>query len=155
MSCSIWFCAPSFWMGGGPENRCVGRVYGADGSMAHSHKFTHNSKWQTVYSVEEMASFALISSPLHLFRSAVPVQSRLNTGRVHTNICPLFINVTHRPNKNNRQSYLEMFSVIRIRPLMKYLRLALPRPKLCIQPHCVATNSHTSYHIELCVANCR
>jgi len=22
--------APSFWMGGGLENRCVGRVYGAD-----------------------------------------------------------------------------------------------------------------------------
>ena len=29
-SCSIWFSAPSFWMGGGLENRCVGRVYGAE-----------------------------------------------------------------------------------------------------------------------------
>ena len=28
LSYSIWFCAPSFWMGG----RCVGRVYGADGA---------------------------------------------------------------------------------------------------------------------------
>jgi len=26
-SCSIWFSAPSFWMGGGLESRCVGRVY--------------------------------------------------------------------------------------------------------------------------------
>ena len=31
-SCSIWFYAPKFWMGGGLESRCVGRVYGADGA---------------------------------------------------------------------------------------------------------------------------
>jgi len=30
LSCSIWLSAPSFWMGGGLESRCVGRVYGAD-----------------------------------------------------------------------------------------------------------------------------
>ena len=30
LSCSIWFSAPSFWMGGGLESRCVGRVCGAD-----------------------------------------------------------------------------------------------------------------------------
>ena len=29
LSCSMWFFAPSFWMGGGLESRCVGRVYGA------------------------------------------------------------------------------------------------------------------------------
>ena len=33
MSCSIWFSAPSFWMGGGLESRCVGRVCGADGAV--------------------------------------------------------------------------------------------------------------------------
>jgi len=33
LSCSIWFSAPSFWMDGGIESRCVGRVYGADGAM--------------------------------------------------------------------------------------------------------------------------
>jgi len=33
LSCSIWFSAPSFWMGGGPESRCVVRVYGADGAV--------------------------------------------------------------------------------------------------------------------------
>jgi len=33
LSCSIWFCAPSFWMGGDLESRCVGRVYGADGAV--------------------------------------------------------------------------------------------------------------------------
>ena len=32
LSCSIWFSTPSFWMGGGLESRCVGRVYGADGA---------------------------------------------------------------------------------------------------------------------------
>jgi hypothetical protein len=29
LSCSIWFSVLSFWMGGGLESRCVGRVYGA------------------------------------------------------------------------------------------------------------------------------
>ena len=33
LSCSIWFSEPSFWMGGGLETRCVGRVYGADGAV--------------------------------------------------------------------------------------------------------------------------
>ena len=32
LSCSIRFSAPSFWMGGGLDSRCVGRVYGADGA---------------------------------------------------------------------------------------------------------------------------
>ena len=35
LSCSIWFSATSFWMGGGLESRCVGRVYGADGARHH------------------------------------------------------------------------------------------------------------------------
>jgi len=26
LSCSIWFSAPSYWMGGGLESCCVGRV---------------------------------------------------------------------------------------------------------------------------------
>ena len=33
LSCSVWFSAPSFWMGGGLESRCVGRVYRADSSV--------------------------------------------------------------------------------------------------------------------------
>ena len=33
LSCSIWFSAPSFWMGGGLESCCVGCVYGADGAV--------------------------------------------------------------------------------------------------------------------------
>jgi len=37
LSCSIWFSAPSFGMGGGLESRCVGRVYGADGAVQHPH----------------------------------------------------------------------------------------------------------------------
>ena len=32
-SCIIRFSAQSFWMGGGLESRCVGRVYGADGAV--------------------------------------------------------------------------------------------------------------------------
>ena len=33
LRCSIWFSAPSFWMGGGLESGCVGRVYSADGAV--------------------------------------------------------------------------------------------------------------------------
>jgi len=33
LSCSIRLSAPNFWMGGGLESRCVGRVYGADGAV--------------------------------------------------------------------------------------------------------------------------
>ena len=36
LSCSIWFSAPSFWVGGGLESCCVGRVYGADGARQHT-----------------------------------------------------------------------------------------------------------------------
>ena len=41
LSCSVWFSAPSLWMDGGLESRCVGRVYGADGAWHHPHR-THN-----------------------------------------------------------------------------------------------------------------
>ena len=33
LSCSVWFSAPSFRMGGGLESQCVGRVCGADGAV--------------------------------------------------------------------------------------------------------------------------
>ena len=32
LSCNIWFFAQSFWLVGGLESSCVGRVYGADGA---------------------------------------------------------------------------------------------------------------------------
>jgi len=35
LSCSIWFSAPRFWMGGCLQSRCVGRVYGADDAARH------------------------------------------------------------------------------------------------------------------------
>ena len=33
LSCSIRFSEPSFWMGGGLESHCMGRVCGADGAV--------------------------------------------------------------------------------------------------------------------------
>jgi len=42
LSCSIWFSAPSFWMGGGLEGRCVGRVYGADGAVRLTQHHPHH-----------------------------------------------------------------------------------------------------------------
>ena len=41
LSCSIWFSAPSFWMGGGLESRCVGRVCDADGAGVTQHNLHH------------------------------------------------------------------------------------------------------------------
>ena len=44
LRCSIWLSAPSFWVGGGPENRCVGRVCGADVAVHDTiriHAYTH------------------------------------------------------------------------------------------------------------------
>jgi len=38
LSCSIWFSAPSFWIGGGLESRYVGHVYGANGAVHHPHR---------------------------------------------------------------------------------------------------------------------
>jgi len=43
LSCSIWFSVPSFWMGGGLESRCVGRVYGADGAMHGTIRTVHTT----------------------------------------------------------------------------------------------------------------
>jgi hypothetical protein len=37
LGCSKWFSAPSFWMGGGLESRCAGRVYGVDGTNRTVH----------------------------------------------------------------------------------------------------------------------
>ena len=37
LSCSIGYSAPSFWMGGGIDSRCVGRVYSADGAVRRQH----------------------------------------------------------------------------------------------------------------------
>jgi len=43
LSCSIWFSAPSLWMGGVPESRCVGRVYGADGAVRLARHHPHRT----------------------------------------------------------------------------------------------------------------
>jgi len=42
LSCSIWFSAPSLWMGGGVESRCVGRVYSAVGAVRHCPHCRHD-----------------------------------------------------------------------------------------------------------------
>jgi hypothetical protein len=48
LSCSIWFSAPSFWMGGGLESRCVGRVYGAYGAVRRTVVGSIYSTWKNV-----------------------------------------------------------------------------------------------------------
>jgi len=43
LSCSIRFSAPSFWMSGGLESRCVDRVYGADGAVRVAQQHPHRT----------------------------------------------------------------------------------------------------------------
>jgi len=43
LSCGVWFSAPNFWMGGGLESPCIGRVYGADGAVR---VFAKKSQWR-------------------------------------------------------------------------------------------------------------
>ena len=54
LSCSIWFSAPSFWMGGGLESRWVGRVYGADGAV---HKYHKNKEQKNIITLALNLSF--------------------------------------------------------------------------------------------------
>jgi len=41
LSCSIWFSAQSFRIGGGLKRRCLSRVCGADGAVHHPNR-THD-----------------------------------------------------------------------------------------------------------------
>jgi len=43
LSCSIWFSAPRFWMGGGLESCCVGRVCGADDAVPVARHLPHRT----------------------------------------------------------------------------------------------------------------
>ena len=51
LSCSVWFSAPRFWVGGGLESRCVGRVYGADGAVHYPHR-THQKLGAEIYMLQ-------------------------------------------------------------------------------------------------------
>ena len=42
LSCSIRFSAPSFWMGGGLDSRCVVLVCGADDAVDGTHSQVHH-----------------------------------------------------------------------------------------------------------------
>ena len=49
LSYSVWFSAPSLWMGGCPGSCCVGRVYGADGAVRlHESRLRHVSNIQVL-----------------------------------------------------------------------------------------------------------
>jgi len=42
LSCSVWFSTLSFWMGGGLESHCVGRVYDAGGAVHSTIRTVHS-----------------------------------------------------------------------------------------------------------------
>ena len=47
LSYSIWFSAPSLWLGGALESRCVGRVYCADGAVHGAIRTVHSGSQTT------------------------------------------------------------------------------------------------------------
>ena len=53
LSCSIWFSAPSFWMGGVLDSCCVGRFYSADGAVSHS---ATNCAWHHPHRKHDLCS---------------------------------------------------------------------------------------------------
>jgi len=59
LSCSIWFFAPSFWMGGGLEIGCIGRVYGADGAVRQQSHGTIRTV-HTTYAAALKTTFFLV-----------------------------------------------------------------------------------------------
>jgi len=64
LSCSIWFSAPSFWIGGGLDSRCVGRVCGADVAVRHPHRTPgHHFPVHTAYCVSTHDCYLHIGFP--------------------------------------------------------------------------------------------
>jgi len=82
LSCSIWFSAPSFWIGGGLESRCMGRVYGADGARHHPHRISHHfmsgfvslhySKWNDALRIQSNVRFYRPTYPDLMTSRGVP-----------------------------------------------------------------------------------
>jgi len=68
LSCSMWFSAPSFWMGFGLESRCLGRVYGADDAVHGTIRTVH-----TTYA----AAFKTITHPKTRCRKPYAATQRL------------------------------------------------------------------------------
>ena len=66
LSCGIWFSAPSLWMDGGFESRCVGLVYGADGAVRQ--KFSYISLFEVIGNVAAYAVY-IVTSAKHRLRA--------------------------------------------------------------------------------------
>jgi len=63
LSCSIWFSAPSLWMCGGLDSRCVGRVYGVDGAVL-SHGTIHTVHTTYAAAVKTtLLTYSMVQSP--------------------------------------------------------------------------------------------
>ena len=54
------FLAPWFWMGGGFESRCVGRVYGADGAMRPYTRPTQRLSVNYLWNKETLFTYVLV-----------------------------------------------------------------------------------------------
>ena len=67
LSCSIWFSAPSFWMDGGLDSRCVGRVCGAVRCGADVAVRRHGN-----VSTRVVKCFVLLSSVSLVKRKVIP-----------------------------------------------------------------------------------
>jgi len=82
LSCSIWLSAPSFWMDGGLESRCVGRVCGADGAVHSPHFICRNDTLYWSCPVMSRITWSRGSNPARYVQGRSRVQTstqRLNT----------------------------------------------------------------------------
>jgi hypothetical protein len=84
-SCSIWFSAPSFWMGCGLESCFVGRVYGADGAL-------HSTIWSCLWC---LARHHLVVFMVQMVPRMAPSGHVYGAdGAVHGTICT--VNTTYK-----------------------------------------------------------
>ena len=98
LSCSIWFSAPGFWMVGGLESCCVGRVYGADGA-----------RLTRIITVEKRSSDANMT-PLEL------VTSPFKTPSLTSPYNRLVFATMRRKNEKRKRFDVQMESALIIRP---------------------------------------
>jgi len=86
LSCSIWFSVPSFWMGGGLESGCIGRVYGADGAVRANAR-SNNPQNKTQY---------MVSSNAYMFRYRGAIFRESTKIKAHKSNTSLVIVCVHR-----------------------------------------------------------
>jgi len=129
LSCSIWFSAPSFWVGVVLESRCVGRVYGADGAVHSTIRTIHTTyatalkttlltysmvqipSWEANWSAASQETPCISRNPKVHYRThkrppSVPILDQPNPVHTHTFHFPeIHLKTTTQPKTRCRKPY--------------------------------------------------